>query len=103
MGPRLMLSGWFTTTTWLKANPVAAKRFADAIYETAKWANGHHDDTAQLLAKYAKIDIAVLRTMARCPYGETLTPANLQSAYDLAYKYKVFDRPVDANDVIAKL
>jgi NitT/TauT family transport system substrate-binding protein len=103
MGRRLMLSGWFTTTTWLHANPHLAKRFAEAIYTTARWANSHHDESAQMLAKYAKIDLAVLRTMARCPYGETLTPANLQSAYDLAYKYKAFDRPVDAHDVIAKL
>jgi NitT/TauT family transport system substrate-binding protein len=102
-GPKVMLSGWFTTTPWLKANPTLAKRFVDALYATARWANAHRDETATILGAHTKIDLAILKSMNRCPYGETLSTANLQSAYDLAFKYKVFDRSVDANDVIAKL
>jgi ABC-type nitrate/sulfonate/bicarbonate transport system substrate-binding protein len=100
-GPKVMISGWFTTRTWLGANTAAAKRFVEAIYTTAKWANSHHEDTAQILARVAKLDLATLRAMNRCPYGETLVRDNLQTAYDYAYKYKVFDRAVDARDVIA--
>jgi NitT/TauT family transport system substrate-binding protein len=102
-GPHLMISGWFTTRTWLAANALAAKRFVQAMYATAKWANAHHEDTAQILARVAKLDLATLRTMNRCPYGETLVRENVQTAYDYAYKYKVFERPVDAREVIAGL
>lgn len=44
----------------------------------------------------------VLRTMQRCPYGESLVPSMLQPIYDLAVTYKQLERNVDANDVIAK-
>lgn len=103
LGKNLMIAGWFSTQTWIAANPVAARRFVDAMYATAKWANAHHDETAEMLSRYAKIPLPVVKTMNRCAYGESLTPSNMQTAYDFALKYKVFARPVNANEVIAKL
>jgi NitT/TauT family transport system substrate-binding protein len=83
-GPRLMLGGWCANTTWVKNNPAVVKRFVEATYATARWANAHHDESAVILAKYAKLSPATLRTMARCPYGESLVPAMLQPIYVLA-------------------
>jgi len=102
-GSRFLLGGWCANATWVKNNPAVVKRFVDVTYATAKWANAHHDESAAILAKYAKLSPDVLRTMVRCPYGESLVPAMLQPIYDLAVKYKMLDRSVDANTVIAKV
>lgn len=102
-GSRFLLGGWCANANWVKANPAIVKRFVDAIYATARWANGHHDESAAILAKYAKLSPDVLRTMGRCPYGESLVPGMLQPIYDLAVKYKQLERNVDANDVIARV
>jgi NitT/TauT family transport system substrate-binding protein len=65
VAPRFFIGLWIARTDWLKANPDLARRFADAIYEAGRWANGHRDESAAILAKYAKGDPAVFRTMRR--------------------------------------
>ncbi len=102
-GTRFLLGGWCANTSWVKSNPAIAKRFIDVTYATARWANAHHDESAVILAKYAKLSPDVLKTMARSPYGESLVPSMLQPIYDLGVKYKLLDGSVDANNVIAKV
>ena len=63
LAPRFFIGIWIARNDWLKANPELARRFADAIYEAGKWANGHSNESATILAKYAKGDPAILRTM----------------------------------------
>ena len=74
-----------------------------AIYETARWANSHPDESSTILAKYAKLDPAMLKKMARVPYGTSLTPDMIQRTLDLAYKYKAIERPINANTLIARV
>ena len=79
------------------------RRLRTTIYSTAVWANTHLDESAEILAKYAKLDPEVVRTMNRSPYGTALTPDMLQPYLDLGYKYKYTSRPLKASDLIAKL
>lgn len=101
-GKRFMIGGWFARAEWVKTNPVAAKKYIDVMYATAKWANAHPDESAPILAKYSKIDDETMKTMIRSAYGESLTPAMFQSQLDLATKYKVLDQKFNAADLIAK-
>jgi NitT/TauT family transport system substrate-binding protein len=100
-GTSFALGTWFSTDAWIRANPDLARRIVTTIYATGKWANAHPDEVCATIAKYAKLDLAVVKTMARAPYGESLTPAMLQTAFDNAYKYKVLPRPIDAATMIA--
>jgi NitT/TauT family transport system substrate-binding protein len=59
LGSLFMTGGWFTSSTWLRANMPAARRFAGAIYETARWANANHQRSGEILEKYTKIDPAI--------------------------------------------
>lgn len=102
-GPHWMVGGWFAKTEWIAQQRDTARRFVQAIYRTAAWANTHLDASAAILAKYSKQDVAVVRTMARLPYGRTLTPAMIEPVLELAAKYKVIDRAPDAGDLIARL
>jgi NitT/TauT family transport system substrate-binding protein len=102
-GNDFMVGGWFSTADWISANKDTARRFVSAIYDTARWANSHPDESAAILAKYAKLDPSVVKNMNRAPYGTSMRPNMVQSVLDLAYKYKAVDRPYKAADVIAKL
>jgi NitT/TauT family transport system substrate-binding protein len=102
-GPHFMVGGWFATDDWISANRDTAHRFTSAIYAAANWANTHTAESSVILAKYSKIDVATVAAMNRSPLGTSLTPDMLQPVIDLAYKYKVIDRPLKAAEIIAKV
>jgi NitT/TauT family transport system substrate-binding protein len=88
IGPRFMLTGWFATAKWLAANRDSAHRYVNVMYQTAKWANGHHAESAGILSKYAKLPLEAVQGMARAYYGEVpLTAAVAQPVLDAASKY----------------
>lgn len=103
IGNRFSISNWFTTHDWLTQNPDLAKRLVKAIYDVAGWANSHRDQTAPVLAKYAKIDPEKVKAMRRCPYGTSLTPGMLQPVIDAGVTYKAIEHAVNASDLIAKV
>jgi NitT/TauT family transport system substrate-binding protein len=100
IAPDLLVSAWFTTPAFAQKNPDVVKRFAGAIYETGRWANGHHTESAAVLAKYAKVDPEALRTMLRAQYAESLRASDLQPALDAALKYGILPSRVSAADLI---
>lgn len=98
-----MISGWFATQDFERTNAAAVKRFAQVIYATARWANTHPSDSAKILVKYAQLDPAVVRDMARCKYMENLDLKMIQPALDVSAHYGVLDRPIAAADIIDAL
>lgn len=90
---QFLQSAWFTTPQWAKDHPDAVRRFADAMRETAIWANQkvNQPKSAEILAKYTKIDIATIAVMERARFGETLTAASIQPAIDVTAKYGKFE------------
>lgn len=97
---RFYISLWATTTAFVGRDPETVRRFVAATYATARWANAHHDDTAAILAKYAKMQPALIRSMTRASFAESLDAGDLQPMLDAAYAYKVIDAPIEAKDVI---
>ena len=103
VAPRFFIGLWIARTEWLKANPDLARRFADAIYETGRWANGHRDESAAILAKYAKGDAAVFRTMRRATYtGSALDARLIQPILDAGTQTGMLSSPVKASDLVMK-
>ncbi len=102
-GDHFMVGGWFARAEYIEANLPLLRRLTAAIYQTAQWANAHPDESAAILAKYAKMDLELVKKMNRAPYGLALTPAMLQPYLDLGYKYKYIGRQLKAADLIAKM
>jgi NitT/TauT family transport system substrate-binding protein len=95
-----MISGWFATQDFERQNATAVKRFAQVIYATARWANTHRADSAKILVKYAQLDPAAVRDMARCRYAVILDLKMIQPALDAAARYGALDRPIAAAEII---
>jgi NitT/TauT family transport system substrate-binding protein len=102
IAPVFVLSPWFSTADYYRQNIDLVRRFARAIYDTARWANGHHPETAAILAKYAKVDLAVLQRMNRSQFATSLDPAQLQPILTMMYKYGAIDKPLAAEAIVAK-
>jgi NitT/TauT family transport system substrate-binding protein len=101
IAPQFMQNGWFTTTDWLKRNPGAAARFAEAIAEAAHWANRNHTASAQILKRYSRMPPDVVDTMVRATFAERLDPRLFQAIIDVSAKYKFIDRGFPAAEIIA--
>lgn len=103
IGRRWFISAWFATTDWVKKNPALAKKFADAMRESAQWANqtSNHPRSAEILAKYSGIPAATISRASRATYGETFDPALAQPLIDAAAKYKSLERAVNAAELVA--
>jgi ABC-type nitrate/sulfonate/bicarbonate transport system substrate-binding protein len=86
---------------WLAANPDARRRFTGALYATARWANGHPDETAPIVEKNAKLDATLVHRMTRARYGTSLDPQAMQPEIDIAVKYKILRQPVAAATLCA--
>jgi NitT/TauT family transport system substrate-binding protein len=100
IAPEFNIGAWATTRAWAQAHPDLVKRFAAAIYLAAKWANAHQDQSALILAKYAKSDPKMIAGMIRAPQSTDLTAAHVQPPLDTAYAFAQLDKPVTASDLI---
>jgi NitT/TauT family transport system substrate-binding protein len=95
-----LISEWFTMRDWTSRYPDVAKRLVSAIYDTARWANAHQEQTAVILSKVAKLDPDHIRSMRRTVYATSLDPAMLTPVLANALIYKTIERPIDTKDII---
>jgi NitT/TauT family transport system substrate-binding protein len=94
IAPNFMIAAYFARADWVRSHRDAARAFAGALRETARWANTHHAESAQILAKYTKTQIAPNQT--RTMYADTLDPKLIQPLLDAAYKGKMMKEPLSA-------
>ena len=87
IAPRFIGLAWGATGAWLAAHPDIAVRFLTAVRQAGIWANGHPNESADILMKYSKLDPAVVRTMARATYASAVEPALIQPVIDASAKY----------------
>jgi NitT/TauT family transport system substrate-binding protein len=102
IGKRFYISGWFSMANWHDANRDVAARYARVMYDTARWANTHQPDSADILSRYSKVSTQTTRHMSRCLYAEALNVSWLQPQLDLAAKFGVTTRRVMAAELVAK-
>jgi NitT/TauT family transport system substrate-binding protein len=102
IAPQFLISGWFSTTAFVQRSPEHIKRFQAAIYEAGRWANEHHNESAAILAKYAKMDVDIIRGMGRCPFADQLRAADIQPQLDVAVKVGMVPRAMNATEIIVR-
>jgi len=103
IGKQFAFSVWYASKSWVEASAARARLAQAAIYDTARWANTHRDDTFAILVRDAHFDATSLKGMIRTTFATALTPALVQPVLDLAFQYKIFDRKLDATALITKL
>jgi NitT/TauT family transport system substrate-binding protein len=97
------VSVWYASKAWIEEDPARAKRAVAAIYDTARWANTHRDETFAILVRDGHLDGDKAKGMMRSTYATSLTPALVQPVLDIAMQNKMFSKPVDAATLITKV
>jgi NitT/TauT family transport system substrate-binding protein len=97
---RFYVSAMFAKRDWLDANAAMVHKFVAAVYETAEWVNAHHDESAPLLATFLKLDVDKVRATPRAAYATSLDPKLMQPVLDIAVRYGVVEKPVDAATLV---
>ena len=95
------VTAWFASRDWLKKSPDVTRNFTAAVYETARWLNARHPESASMLATLTKLPVDTIRPMRRAEFGTTLDPKLMQPVLDIGARYKAIERPVAAADLIA--
>jgi NitT/TauT family transport system substrate-binding protein len=104
VGKEFVVSVWYASKPWVEADRERARKAVNAIYETGRWANGHRAETLAILVRDAHYDGEKLAGMTRATYATSpLTAAQVQPVLNIAAQYKIFDRRIDANTLIARI
>jgi NitT/TauT family transport system substrate-binding protein len=90
---------WFGKRDYLNKNAANVRKFIDATYQTARWANTHRSDSAAIVARYSKIEVDRVRGMSRVTYATSLDPRLAQPLIDFGVRYKLIDKPTAAGDL----
>jgi NitT/TauT family transport system substrate-binding protein len=97
---RFSLNAFYARRDWLTANADTTRRLTAALYDGARWANTHRNESMPILAKYAKLEPAQIAAMQRATYATSLEPRLLQPVIAIATKYKAVERPLPPADLI---
>jgi len=100
IAPRFMYTAWFTTKTYAAANPAVIKNVSAALKKAAAYVNGHHAQTADLIAKFTSLEPAQVAKMTRVEQGTTLDPKLVQPVIDAMVRYKTLAQPIDAREIM---
>jgi NitT/TauT family transport system substrate-binding protein len=101
IAPEFLVQLWFASRDFYHTNPDLVRRFSEAIYETARWANTHQAESAPILSKWSHADPATVEGMTRCRYATSLDPQLIDPVLAALYKYRAIDRPVSARALLA--
>jgi NitT/TauT family transport system substrate-binding protein len=96
---RYLTSAWFGNGDFVHKNADAIRRFAGVVRDASIYANAHHPQTVDLLARFSGADSATIAKMTRSEVGTSLDPADIQPLIDVAAKYGVVAKRFDAREM----
>ncbi|HEV8021585.1 MAG TPA: ABC transporter substrate-binding protein [Candidatus Lustribacter sp.] len=101
IAPEFATIVWFSSKTWIQANPDALKKLRSGIFATARWANSHYPESAEILAKAAKVDVATVSAGRRVYFATTNDPKFVVGPLAAAAKYGITSRLVTPAEYMA--
>jgi NitT/TauT family transport system substrate-binding protein len=102
LADHFLVMGWISTDAWLQKNPDLAKRVVGVLAQSAKWANSHPKESAQILGAYLKVESEQIDSMPRALYDDhtRLSATLVQPVIDAAVKYGAVARPTSPANLI---
>lgn len=98
-----LVTGYFTTSDWITKHPDLARKFAQAIFETAQWANKNHDASAVILARQMKMPLDLVKGLTRSIYAENMDPKLIQPLIDAMARYKIIIAAFPAEEIVSPI
>lgn len=101
ISPRFCYNSYVTNAEWASKHADALRRWIRVTLEAGAYTNGHHAETAQLVADNTKMPLAIIQKIARVQAATpaTAAPSFLQPLIDVAYKYGNIPQTFPAKDM----
>jgi NitT/TauT family transport system substrate-binding protein len=101
IGPRYLITGWFANESFVEAHREAMGRFADVMREAEAYCNTHTDAIRPIIAGFTGLEPALIAKMQSTVYPAALDRRDIQPIIDVAVRYKVLDKTLDAQEMIS--
>lgn len=102
IAPRFTMTAWFARSDFAQKNPDLAARFVRVMREASAYANAHHSETVNMLARFMSVDPQDITAMGfRVNLGTSLDPRLLKPLIDAAARYKVMASAIDPRELIS--
>lgn len=102
LAPEFTGAGWITTKSFQQKNPEISRKVADSLLQSARWANTHHTQSAEIVSKITKIPVATIEHEKRTVYCESMKNANLQIQLDAALKFGYITHPMTEAQLVGQ-
>jgi NitT/TauT family transport system substrate-binding protein len=96
-----LVTGYFTTSDWVRSHQDEARKFVQAIFESARWANKNHDASAVILSHQMGVPVGLVKGLTRSIYAENTDPKLVQPVIDAMARYKIISQPFPAEEIIS--
>ena len=103
IGKRFLLTGWFATESFIADNRDALAKFARTLHQATLYTQAHPAEAAAVAAPYWGLDPAIIAAMPRRPAAASLDASDLQPLIDIAVRYGVIGKALDAGALVAPL
>lgn len=91
---------WVTTKEWSAKHPETVRAFCKAYAEAVTFTNGHHAETAPLMAEFTGISLATIQHMTRGEAATTVSAAQIQPVIDTCVKFGALKQSFPAQDIV---
>lgn len=98
VGDTFLLAAYISTDDFARTHPELIRRFAAVMSATARWANTHQRESAQILERWTKQKL--LGAAARVTYADQLRTELVQPLIDTSAKYGVLKSSFPASELL---
>ena len=100
IAPHFLFACWFCSADYSAKNRDTVDRFVRVIQEAAMYANAHHAEMVDIIARFTLLDPKIVARLTRTTHGVAIDPRQIQPLIDAAVKYKVIPASFDARDMV---
>lgn len=100
VAPEFPYTAWFASSEWAAKHRDLVQAFSRVVAASTAYTNGHHAETAAMLAGFSGLPLDVIEHSNRSESGTTLRLSEIQPLIDLAAKYQLIAHAFPARELV---
>jgi ABC-type nitrate/sulfonate/bicarbonate transport system substrate-binding protein len=91
---------WVTTKDFSAKHPDTVRAFTRAYAAAVTYTNGHHAETAPLMAEFTGLPLETIQHMARAEAGTRVIPSQIQYVIDTCARLGAVKKGFPASEIV---
>lgn len=98
--PGIEIAPFIASTRWLKAHPIAARKFVAALSKANEYLNKNRAERINYVAEFTKMKSELVEKMTIDVWRTKVDPGGVKFLIDRMVKEKLIDKPVSVDELI---